>query len=63
MHRYFQDNQMLKNLNLYLCYDFFQSVSFIEQIWRTISLSEIDSDHRLLINVTTQVTTYVTWCF
>ena len=42
---------------------FFESVSFSEQIQRRISLSEIDSYHKLLMKVTTQVATYVTWCF
>ena len=37
---------------------FSQSASFSEQTRRTISLSEIDSDHKLLIKVTAQVTTF-----
>ena len=47
----------LKSLDLPLIFP------FSEQIWQTISLSQIDSDHKLLIKVATQVTTYVTRCF
>ena len=41
---------------------FFQSASFDEQIRQTISLSEIVSDHKLLIKAITQVNACVTWC-
>ena len=42
---------------------FSQSASFSEQIRETISLSEIDSYHKLLIKVRARVTAYVTWSF
>ena len=41
---------------------FSQSTLFCEQIRWTIFLSEINSDHKLLTNVTTQVITFVTCC-
>ena len=39
---------------------FSQIASYSEQIRRTISLSEKDSNHKLLIKVNNQVTTYLT---
>ena len=46
-----------------LSFFFFQRASYSEQLRRKISSSEIDSDHKRLIKVTTQVTTYVTDTF
>ena len=63
MHRLFQGNQILKTSIYHSAIIFYQSASFNEQIRQKIFFSEIDSDHKLVIKVTTQVTTCVTYCF